>query len=76
MGTLLLVMSELDGWKFLLFMSVVYVGTSIWLFALFDVSRSTFRQSEEKVIWVQVVKSLPLVGALLYLAVGRNRKTL
>jgi hypothetical protein len=74
MNALLLLVGELEGWELLLLLFVSYVSASVWLFALFDVWRSSFRPDNEKVIWVQVVKSLPLLGAIVYLAVGRNRK--
>ncbi|MEQ9438129.1 MAG: PLDc N-terminal domain-containing protein [Cyclobacteriaceae bacterium] len=73
MSALLLVMGDLSGWGLPLLLLVVYIGTSIWLFALFDVMKSSF-PNNEKIAWEQLVKHLPLLGALIYLAVGRNRK--
>jgi len=44
------------------------------LIALVDVIRSNFRGSNDKLIWVIVILFLNVVGALLYLVIGRNQR--
>lgn len=70
----LLFIGKLSSWESLLFLLVFYASASLWIFALFDAKRSTFHKDGEKLIWEQVIIALPLIGALVYLAAGRNRK--
>ena len=44
------------------------------LIALVDVIRSNFRGSNDKLIWVIVILFLNIVGAVLYLIIGRNQR--
>lgn len=46
------------------------------LIALVDVIRSNFLGSNDKLIWVIVILFLNIIGALLYLFIGRNQRTL
>jgi hypothetical protein len=41
--------------------------------ALVDVLRSRFRENMQ-IIWVLVILLLPLIGAILYFAIGREQK--
>ena len=44
------------------------------IIALVDVLRSDFRGSNDKLIWVVVILFLNLIGALLYLTIGRRQR--
>lgn len=44
------------------------------LIALVDVIRSNFRGSNGKLIWVIVILFLNIIGAVLYLIIGRNQR--
>jgi hypothetical protein len=46
----------------------------LWLWALIDLLRSNFSDSTTKLIWAVVIIFIPLLGALLYLLIGRNQK--
>jgi hypothetical protein len=56
----------------------VLVVLSVFLvlpaYALIDILTSQFRDSTNKLIWVVVVILVPLLGSLLYVALGRNQK--
>ncbi len=52
---------------------VLTLGT-LWVWALVDSIRSEFANSTNKIIWVLVIMFLPLLGALLYLFIGREQK--
>jgi hypothetical protein len=44
------------------------------IIALVDVIRSEFRGSNDKLIWVIVILFLNIIGALLYLTIGRSQR--
>ena len=46
----------------------------LWLWSLVDILSSTFDDTMVKVIWLLVILFLPLIGAILYLLIGRTMK--
>ena len=63
------------GWQELLFILLVLsVLFLLPIIALVDVIRSDFRGSNDKLIWVIVILFLNVIGALLYLVIGRNQR--
>lgn len=59
---------------FVLFMLLIFLGIFIiWLIALIDILRSEFT-GYNKIIWILVVLFVPLLGAILYFAIGRKQK--
>ena len=74
MSTSLLFVNETGDWNFVWLLLATYVGTSVWLIALFDVKRSSFPPNK-KFFWQQLVAHLPLLGALIYLSIGRKQKS-
>lgn len=46
----------------------------IYVFTLIDIIRSQFESDMTKLIWVLVVIFMPLLGTLLYLAIGRGQR--
>ncbi|HEX6335135.1 MAG TPA: PLD nuclease N-terminal domain-containing protein [Flavisolibacter sp.] len=46
----------------------------LWILALVDILRSNFPDNTVKLIWVLVVFFFPLLGAVLYFAIGRKQK--
>ena len=55
----------------LIFLLLVVLPTIV---ALVDVLRSKFNSSYNKLIWVIVILFLNVIGALLYLIIGRNQR--
>ena len=54
---------------------VVMFGSFIfWAWALFDLLKSNFKDSTNKLIWLLVVFFLYAFGALLYFFIGRQQK--
>jgi len=45
----------------------------LWIIALVDVIKSEFSGSN-KIIWLLLVVLIPLLGSILYLAIGRGQK--
>ncbi len=55
-------------WQFL-----ILVAIGLWIYCLIDILKSKFEQND-KIVWVLVVIFLPILGSLLYLVIGRNKK--
>jgi uncharacterized membrane protein YidH (DUF202 family) len=57
------------------------IGLALWIWALIDVIRREFPEENDKTIWLVVlivsfVVGLSLIGAIVYLIVGRKKGTL
>lgn len=46
---------------------------TLWLIALIDILKSNFN-GNNKIVWIVVVILLPILGAILYLIVGKSQK--
>lgn len=60
----------IGAWQLSLLLLIVF---AIPLLAIIDILIHRFKDNE-KLIWVLVVLFMPLVSALLYLALGRNKR--
>lgn len=58
----------------LMILFFILIPGILWIWALIDIIRSEFADSTNKVIWVLVIIFLPVIGALLYLLIGRGQK--
>ena len=55
--------------------SIIFLGPIIlWLISLIDVLQADFKDTITKLIWVLVIIFVPVIGALLYLVIGRKQK--
>lgn len=62
--------------SFGLFVGVGYIlmlGFALWLAALLDILKSTFKVSNNKIVWLIVSFVLPVLGPILYFLIGRNQ---
>ncbi len=57
-----------------IFTLFLLVPLALFIWALVDILKSEFKDANNKIIWLIVVLVLPLVGAIIYLAVGRKQK--
>jgi hypothetical protein len=48
---------------------------AIWIWTLLDIIRDQSKNSSEKLLWIVIVFFFPFLGTLLYLIMGRTRKT-
>lgn len=64
----------LGGQEVIFILLVLGILFLLPLIALVDVIRSDFRGSNDKLIWVIVILFLNIIGALLYLVIGRNQR--
>lgn len=53
--------------------TLIFVAIGLWIYCLIDILKSKF-EPNDKLIWLLVVILLPLLGSLLYLLLGRNKK--
>ncbi len=49
---------------------------AVWIGIIVDIIRSDFKDSNSKLIWMVLVIGLPLIGSLLYFAIGTDQKAL
>ncbi len=70
-------MEWLFGSLFGVFVILWAVSLVVWIWALVDAIRvpdDSLYRSGDKLVWVLVIVLLQIVGAIIYLAVGRPRK--
>ena len=53
--------------------AIMLVSIFLWFFCLVDILKNKFEQND-KLIWVLVVIFIPILGSILYLFIGRNKK--
>lgn len=54
--------------------SILASAVILPLVALIDIVKSNFKDSTTKLIWVLIVLFAPLLGTLIYFAIGRQQK--
>ncbi len=50
------------------------VFATFWIWALIDIFKSDFRESNARLLWGLFVFMLPLIGLLMYCLIGRKQK--
>lgn len=50
------------------------LGFLVYAFTIYDVVTSRFANSNDKLIWIIIVLLLPLLGTILWFAIGRNKR--
>lgn len=50
------------------------LGLLIYGFTIYDVVTSRFANSNDRLIWLLIVVLVPLLGTVLWFAVGRNKR--
>jgi hypothetical protein len=70
----LLFIGGIGGSEIMLLLFFIGIPTVLWLWALVDLLSSDFASSTNKLIWVAVILFLPILGAILYLLIGRKQK--
>jgi hypothetical protein len=69
MATILL-FGGLGGWELIL----ILIVPILWIWALISCLKSNFKDSTVKLIWVLLIILIPVLGAILYLAIGRSQR--
>lgn len=57
---------------FVLFAILGVIGLIVWIWALVDAIKNPALNDSERIIWVVVIVLLQLLGAIIYLIVGRK----
>lgn len=70
---ILLIDSGATVWQIII-MAILATAVILPLVALIDIVKSNFKDSTTKLIWVLIVLFAPLLGTLIYFAVGRQQK--
>jgi hypothetical protein len=53
--------------------SLILFSIGLWIYCLIDILKNKFEQND-KIIWILVVILLPILGSILYLFIGKNKK--
>jgi len=53
---------------------IIIIHTAVLAYFLIDISRSKFKDPNNKILWVVVILFAPLIGAILYLIIGKKQK--
>ncbi|TXK33872.1 PLDc_N domain-containing protein [Pontibacter qinzhouensis] len=64
----------IGGPEILLILFFMGIPAILWLWALVDLLKSDFKNQTNKLVWTLVIIFLPVLGALLYLLIGRGQK--
>lgn len=72
MENILLFLGGIGGIELIIIFLFLALPTILWLWALIDCVKREFKGSD-KLIWVLVIIFLPLIGAILYLTIGRKQ---
>jgi hypothetical protein len=48
----------------------------LFIWALADILKSEFKDSNNRIVWLIFVLLVPMVGAILYLVIGRKQKVI
>ncbi len=52
---------------------IIYLSLILWVYSIIDILKSSFKNND-KISWLLVVIFVPIIGAILYLAIGRKQK--
>ena len=47
----------------------------LWLQAIFDIVKTTFKLKVYKIIWICIILFFPIIGSLIYFRFKRKKKT-
>ncbi|MBF9255307.1 PLDc N-terminal domain-containing protein [Pontibacter sp. 172403-2] len=52
---------------------ILIIPALLWLYALVEILTKSFKNGTDKIVWLLVVLLLPVLGFILYYAIGRSR---
>lgn len=65
---------NIGGLEIILLLFAVLFPVILIIYCLLDITRSTFQDPTNKIIWAIIVLLAPVIGSLAYLIWGRNQK--
>jgi hypothetical protein len=54
--------------------SIVIGAMVLWIYCLIDAIRNDFEKETQKVIWIILLVTVPVIGVVLYLLMGREQQ--
>ena len=60
-------------WILMVILSIAALG--VWIWALVDAIQNPALNSTMRLVWILVIVFTQIIGAIIYLAIGRSRKT-
>lgn len=57
------------------FFSLAIGSLVIWIWCIIDAIKSDFQNDTQKIIWIILLVTVPVIGAILYLLIGREQQT-
>jgi hypothetical protein len=73
MENIFLYLGGIGGIELLILFSFLALPTILWFWALIDCVKREFK-GNDKLIWVLIIIFLPMIGSILYLAIGRKNR--
>lgn len=61
----------METWAWIVII-IALLALALWIYAIADILRGSFRGDLSKILWLVVVIFFPVLGALLYLLFGRK----
>lgn len=65
-------MSNLTGWHALILVGVLLLTVLPFILAIVSIARTRLSSGAETAVWVLIVVVAPLLGAILWFAIGRR----
>ncbi len=67
-------MNAPEALAMLFFLSIGLGALVLWIWCLIDAIKAEFKNDITKVIWIILLVSVPVIGVILYLVMGRDQK--
>ena len=52
---------------------LLFILIIVWFIVLLDILKNEFKENN-KIVWILIVIFIPVIGAILYLIIGRGQK--
>ena len=75
MNSALLFLGGIGLFEMIFICLIFIVPFIVWIWAIVDATKSEFKDSTSKVVWLLLICLLPFLGTILYFAIGRSQKT-
>ena len=63
------------GGLFLVWVALIIASIAVWIWALVDAIKNPRLDDTSRIVWVIVIVATQIIGAIIYLAVGRSGST-
>ena len=56
----------------ILVISIIFLVPFLWAWAIFDITKSRFKNSEMRLFWFVIVLFFPIIGSIIYFQLKRT----